>query len=407
MAILAPTQIITNKKEIYDAIITELKDATLIEATVVGQTNPSGQVTVSGASAKTQYDALELKANTLANEVSQLESALPVLQMGYTQLKDSDLSFVWGCRSVQSSTSNRSYTTELGSPNTSTFIDAMLSSILKIYKNSANVLLPSAQRGFKIDPAFVPSAKTDFINNPTGCDDVFLYSNTDYAGQDFMVFALKNDTGSNKTFAFDFNGSAYTTNTLLNVWQYTPNASDNAIYAGGAFTLTKTSLFNITSSSSTTDRTVNITIANGFSSIIIFQSCVKYITTNTAGRDSFVRNIKTNLEGQGLKQNANIMEIFRRVIEGKRINSVTNFNQLNILDDIFKLRCGSLIPNYATNNAALAGSEMAGNTYYNTTSKSLKIVLLEFANNAAALAGGLTAGMLYYNTTLVDEAIVV
>jgi hypothetical protein len=408
MALLTPVENLEQKNARILAIDTKLEDPAILEAMVLGKMNVDGTVKIAeGSDVTTQVNSLSAERDALYSEMSTGQANLPMLQKGYTQLKATHLSTVWGNRAMQSGAGNRSYTSELGAPNTSTFIYALLSSVLKIYKTSALASLPDAQRVFKIDPSFIPNAKTNFINNPSGCDDVFLYTVTDNAGQDFMIFALQNTSGTNKTFAFDFNGSAYTTNSRLGVFQYTPSLTDAAIYAGGVYTIAGTSIADFTSSASTTNRTTNITVEAGKSSIIVFYSSIKYITTNTAGRDSFIRNIKTNLEAQGLTQNTNIMEIFRRVIEGQRINRTIDFTDLTSVEDVFKYRCGSLIPNYTTNATALAGSEANGNTYYNTTEKALKIVLPEFANNAAALAGGLYIGDVYYNTTLVNEALVV
>ena len=408
MPIITPLENLQAKSDRLVAIDTKLQDPTIIEATVIGKMNAAGDIKiVEEDSATTQYDSLVLKRNTLQNEVLLESSALSSLQNGYTQLKKNDISAVYGCRSLQNSTSSRSYTTELGTPNTSTFMYALLSSVIKVFKNSVGASLPHHQRTFKIDPRFIPNVKSDFINPPVGCDDVFLYSNADYAGQDFMIFAFKNTTGSSKTFAFDYNGSAYSTYSRTGVFQFTPSIDDAAIYAGTPFTLTGTSLVDTTSSQSTTDRTVNITLASGFSTIIVFYSAIRYITTNTAGRDFYIRNLKTNVEAQGLQQNTDIMAIFDRAIKGQKINNSVDFTQLNSLENVFKYRVGNIIPNYATNALALAGHEAGGNLYYNTTTSSVKTVLFAFANNAAALTGGLVAGDLYFNTTTSSETLVV
>ncbi len=396
---------IQNNKDILNAIKTKLTDTSIIESTLIGKTNSNGAVQISGANAKTQYDSLQIAFNTLSNNVMLEEAGIPGLQLGYTQLKDTDLSCVYGSKAMYSS--SRSFTSELGATNLNTFIYPLLSSVLKIFKTSTYTSLPNNQRAFRIEPTFVPNLKSNFINSPCGCEDIALYSVSDSAGQDFMIFALKNPTGSSKTFAFDYNGSAYTTYSRLVVSQYIPSITDSLIYAGNSFTISLNTLADITSSTSITDRTVNITIPAGFSSIIVFQSAVKYFTTNFAARDAYIRNIKTNLEAQGIVQNSNIMEIFRRVIEGKRINKNINFTDLALVEDVFKYKCGSLTPNYATNNAALTALELPGNQYYNTTTSSVKIVLSEFSNNAAAIAGGLVVGDVYYNTTTSEETLVV
>lgn len=407
MPILTLQDKLNAKSEIANKIKDQLVVAENVNATIVGKMNAAETIkVVEELSAQTQYNAMFDKYNALAAEVVLESSALSSLQNGYTQLKKNDISAVYGCRSLQNSTGSRSYTTELGAPNTTTFMYALASSVLKVYKSSTGVSLPANQRAFKIDPRFIPNVKSNFINPPVGCDDVFLYSNTDYAGQDFMIFAFKNTTGSSKTFAFDYNASAYSTYSRAGVFQFTPSINDASIYAGTPFTLTGTSLADTTSLASTTDRTVNITLASGFSTIIIFYSSIKYVTTNTAGRDFYIRNLKTNIEAQGLQQNTDIMAIFNRAINGQKINNSVNFTQLNSLEDVFRYRVGNIIPNYADNASALAGNEAEGNLYYNTTTSSVKTVLFEFADNASALAGGLVVGDLYFNTTFWTEILV-
>lgn len=408
MPILTLQDKLNAKSEIANKIKDQLVVAENVNATIVGKMNAAETIkVVEEVSAETQYNAMFDKYNALANEVVLEASSLSALQNGYTQLKKNDISTVYGCRSIQNSTGSRSYTTELGAPNTSTFMYALLSSVIKVFKNSVGASLPNNQRAFKIDPTFIPNVKSNFINPPAGCEDVVLYSNTDYAGQDFMIFALKNISGTSKTFAFDFNGSAYSTYSRTGVFQFTPSINDASIYAGNPFTLNGTSLIDVTGANSTTDRTVNVTISAGFSSIIIFYSSIKYVATGFAGRDYFIRNLKTNVEAQGLQQNTDIMAIFDRVIKGQRINKSVDFTQLNSVEDIFKYRVGNIIPNYEDNAAALAANEAEGNLYYNTTTSSVKTVLFAFADNAAALAGGLVAGDLYYNTTYNWETLVV
>ena len=408
MPILTLQDKLNAKSEIANKIKDQLAVAENVNATIVGKMNAAETIkVVEELSAQTQYNAMFDKYNALAAEVVLEASSLSALQNGYTQLKKNDISTVYGCRSIGNATNGRSYTTELGTPNTSTFMYALLSSVIKVFKSSTGASLPASQRAFKLDPQFIPNVKSNFINPPAGCDDVVLYSNTDYTGQDFMIFALKNISGTSKTFAFDFNGSGYSTYSRTGVFQFTPSVTDASIYAGNPWTLNGTSLIDISGSTSATDRTVNITIPAGFSSIIIFYSSIRYIAAGFGGRDYFIRNLKTNIEAQGLQQNTDIMAIFDRAIKGQRINNSVDFTQLNSVEDIFKYRVGNIIPNYATNALALAGNEAEGNLYYNTTTNSVKTVLFAFTNNTSALAGGLVAGDLYYNTTTNLETLVV
>ena len=317
---------------------------------------------------------------------------------------------------------SRTMSSEWGQQGNITFNNNLIATLMDLKTPASNYLtaFPDDQTQFTKTPTFTANAKK--VNTPTELAiDLgvhYLYSLSDYGPIPFVIFAIKNtNLVSSKTFVLKFKSGGYTSYSGSSVVSYVPDVTNNNRAAITSFNFS--TLYASYTGDANVERQATVVIPANKTAIIVMTGGTKYYTTNVGWIDMYIKNINEIMADSELKADINTMEVLRRSMEAKPINSITP--KATTLLDLIKLEPtvsnlqkasistnvrGLLTPDllsvtqaFANNLAATTAGLKAGDYFFHTGTGATTQVVPSYANNGLAVTGGMAVGAWYWNTT--------
>lgn len=317
---------------------------------------------------------------------------------------------------------SRTMTSEWGQQGSISFNNNLIASIMDLKTPASNYLtaFPDDQTQFSKSPIFTANAKK--VNTPTelGIDlgVHYHYSLSDNGPIPFAIFAIKNtNLASSKTFTLKFKSSGYSSYSGASVVSYVPDVTNNNRAAITSFTFS--TLYALYSGDANVERQATVVIPANKTAIIVMTGGTKYHTTNTAWIEMYVKNINEIMADPELKADINTMEVLRRSMEAKPINSITakattlldlirleptvsNLQKASISKNVRGLLTPDLISvtqAFASNLEATTAGLIPGDYFFHTGTGATTQVVPSYENNGLAVTGGMIVGAWYWNTT--------
>jgi len=316
----------------------------------------------------------------------------------------------------------RTLSSEWGQQGNILFNNNLLALIMDLKTPASNYLtaFPDDQTQFSKSPIF--TANTKKVNTPTelGIDlgIHYHYTLSDNGPIPFAIFAIKNtNLASSKTFTLKFKSSGYTSYSGASVVSYVPDVTNNNRAAITSFTFS--TLYASYTGDANVERQATVVIPANKTAIIVMTGGTKYYTTSTAWIEMYIKNINEIMADPELKADINTMEVLRRSMEAKPINSITakattlldlikleptvsNLQKASISKNVRGLVTPDLISvtqAFASNLAATTAGLIPGDYFFHTGTGATTQVVPSYATNALAVTGGMIVGAWYWNTT--------
>ena len=317
---------------------------------------------------------------------------------------------------------SRTMTSEWGQQGSSLFNNSLLALLMGLKTPSSNYasVFSDEQTQFSKKPVFIPNAKN--TNTPTelGIDlgVHYHYSLSDNGPIPFAVFAIKNtNLVANKSFTLKFKATGYSSYSGASICAYTPDVTNSNRSAISS--LVFSTLYATYGGDANVERTATVTIPANKTVIIVMTGGTKYNTTNTAWIDMYIKNLGEIMSDNELKADIDTMEVLRRSMEAKPINSITakattlldlirleptvsNLQKASISKNVRGLLTPDLISvtqAFASNLEATTAGLIPGDYFFHTGTGATTQVVPSYENNGLAVTGGMIVGAWYWNTT--------